>query len=113
MDQRCTVVGYKDEQVQGLPIRPDAQKMCSSSNCTCLPGKIQSPCVVQEEVAAGEWAAILSLEDKEEPPEEGITVADLNKVCLYKEIFIGVCVRGGEGAGVRLSAKPLSSLHLL
>jgi len=35
----------------------------------------------KEEVAAGEWAAILSLEDKEEPPEEGITVADLNKIC--------------------------------
>ncbi len=35
---------------------------------------------MQEEAAAGEWAAILSLENEEEPPAEGITVEDLNKV---------------------------------
>ena len=34
----------------------------------------------QEEVAAGEWAAILSLDKDEEPQEEGITIADLNQV---------------------------------
>jgi hypothetical protein len=36
---------------------------------------------IQEEAAAGEWAAILSLEDNQEQPVEGITVADLNRVC--------------------------------